>query len=52
MCTLNLPQKDGEGGTYVNNINFVGMYDVGDEEFILGKENTVEVPETGENAGR
>ena len=32
----------------MNNINFVGMYDVGDEEFILGKENTVEVPETGE----
>ena len=36
----------------MNNINFVGMYDVGDEEFILGKEKTVEVPETGESAGR
>ena len=32
----------------MNNINFVGMYDIGDEEFTLGKEKTVEVPETGD----
>ena len=32
----------------MNNINYVGMYDIGDEEFTLGKENTVEVPETGD----
>ena len=32
----------------MNNINYVGMFDIGDEEFTLGKENTVEVPETGE----
>ena len=32
----------------MNNVNFVGMYDIGDEEFTLGKEKTVEVPETGE----
>ena len=31
----------------MNNINYVGMYDIGDEEFTLGKEKTVEVPETG-----
>ena len=42
-----LNQKDEED-TYVNNVNFVGMYDIGDEEFTIGKENTVEVPETGE----
>ena len=42
-----LKQKDEED-TYVNNINYVGMFDIGDEEFTLGKENTVEVPETGE----
>ena len=32
----------------MNNIYYVGMYDIGDEEFTLGKENTVEVPETGD----
>ena len=32
----------------MNNINYVGMYDIGDEEFTLGKEKTVEVPETGD----
>ena len=42
------PKQKDEEDTYVNNVNFVGMYDIGDEEFTLGKENTVEVPETGE----
>ena len=41
-------QVEGQSDTYINNINFVGLFDIGDEEFTLGTERTVEVPETGE----
>ena len=34
--------------TYNAGINYVGLYDMGDEDFVLGKSNTVTVPETGE----
>ena len=44
-----LKQKDGEEDIFVNNINYVGIFDMGDEEFTIGKENTVEVPGTGDN---
>merc|ERR1719419_253238 len=47
-CVITFSKKDGDEDTYVNNINYVGMYDIGDEEFTLGKEKTVEVPETGD----
>ena len=43
-----LKQKDGEEDIFVNNINYVGIFDMGDEEFTIGKENTVEVPGTGD----
>ena len=43
-----LKQKDEEEDIFVNNINYVGIFDMGDEEFTIGKENTVEVPGTGD----
>ena len=48
ILTKSIAKQKDEEDTFVNNINFVGMYDIGDEEFTLGKEKTVEVPETGD----
>ena len=41
-------QVGGHSDTYINNINFVGLFDIGDEEFTLGAEKTMNIPETGE----
>merc|ERR1712008_441041 len=47
-CVISFRKVEGHSDTYINNINFVGLFDFGDEEFTLGAEKTIDIPETGE----